>query len=80
MLAKSVTFLPQFLGTFACALSPLRDQAYSGESETLAPISSTNTSRPAYIPPQTKALQAALRNSSRSAAPSDLFFGSNPSV
>jgi len=75
MLAKSVTFLPRFLGAFAYALWPLRDHAYSGLKETLAPISSTNTSRAWSIPPATKVRQAALRNSSRSAAPNDLFFG-----
>jgi hypothetical protein len=71
-----VTFLPQLRGVLPKALAPLRDQAYSGESETLAPISSTNTSRSASTFPATSILQAALRNSSRSPAPSDLFFGS----
>lgn len=36
-LASKVTFLPQFLGVLPKARSPRRDQAYSGESETLAP-------------------------------------------
>ena len=34
MLARSVTFLPQFLGALLKARSPpLRDQPYSGQSE-----------------------------------------------
>src|SRR5215217_9170637 len=73
MLASRVTFLPQLRGVLPKALAPLRDQAYSGESETLAPISSTNTRRSASTFPATSILQAALRNSSRSPAPSDLF-------
>ena len=75
MLASRVTFLPQLRGALPKALSPLRDQAYSEESETLEPISSTNTKRSASMCPATEARQAALRNSSRSLAPSDLFFG-----
>src|SRR5215217_25234 len=73
MLASRVTFLPQLRGVLPKALAPLRDQAYSGESETLAPISSTNTRRSASTFPATSILQAAFRNSSRSPAPSDLF-------
>jgi hypothetical protein len=77
MLASSVRFLPQFLGALPkVRCSPLRDQAYSADSETLAPISSTNTSRLVSTSSATKTRQAALKNSSRSAAPSDLFFGS----
>jgi hypothetical protein len=76
MLATSVTFLPQFLGALPKARSPLRDQAYSAESETLAPISWTKTSLSASTSSATRARQAALRNSSRSPAPIDLFFGS----
>ena len=37
---------------------------------------STNTKRLACVLPATITLQAALRNSSRFAAPNDLFFGS----
>ena len=75
MLESSVTFFPQLRGAFAGARSPRLDQAYSGTREMFAPHSSTNTRRLASIPPTTIALQAALKNSSRSAAPSDLFFG-----
>jgi hypothetical protein len=79
MLAKSVMFLAQFLGVLPKARCPLGDQPYSSESETLVPISSTNTSLSASTSPATNSRQAALRNySSRSAAPSDLFFGSIP--
>jgi hypothetical protein len=80
MLASSVTFFPQLRGALHGARSPLRDQAYSGAREMFAPISSTNTSRAASIAPATKARQAALRNSSRSPAPTDLFFGSTPAA
>src|SRR5215212_5677458 len=62
MLASSVTFLPQFLGALPKARLPLRDQAYSPDSETLAPISSTKTSRLASASSATRARQAALRN------------------
>ena len=79
MLAKSVVFLPRLRGALAWARSPRRAHAKSEQSAVLEPISSTNTGRPASIPasPATSVLQAALRNSSRSSAPSDLFFGSN---
>ena len=75
MLESSVTFFPQLRGAFAGgARSPRLDQAYSGTTEMFAPHSSTNTRRLASIPRMTIALQATLKNSSRSAAPSDLFF------
>src|SRR5215217_2912919 len=44
----------------------------------LAPISSTNTSRSAWISPATRARQATLKNSSLSLAPTLLFFCSIP--
>ena len=75
MLESSVTFFPQLRGAFAGARSPRLDQAYSGTREMFAPHSSTNTRHLASIPRTTIALQAALKNSSRSAAPNDLFFG-----
>src|SRR3712207_4198078 len=78
MLASKVTFFPQLRGTLANARAPRLDHAYRGASEMLAPISSTNTSRSAQISPATRARQAALRNSSRSLAPTDLFCGSTP--
>jgi hypothetical protein len=78
MLASSVTFFPQLRGVRQKARSPLRDQAYSETSETLAPISSTNTRRLASMCPATSTRQATLKNSSRSVAPTDLFFGSTP--
>src|SRR3712207_4248452 len=75
MLAKSVRFFPQLRGTLAIARSPRLDHAaYKGASEMLVPISSTNTSRSAQISPATRLRQAALRNSSLSLAPTDLFF------
>ena len=43
-----------------------------------APHSSTNTKRSASMTRATSTLQAALKNPSRSAAPSDLFFDSTP--
>src|SRR5215203_2498422 len=76
MLASKVTFLPQLRGTLPNARSPRLDHAYKGASEMLAPISSTNTSRSAWISLATKERQAALKNSSLSLAPTDLFFGS----
>src|SRR5215213_2079916 len=75
LLESRVTFLPQLRGTLAGTRSPRLDQAYSGRSEVFDPISSTKTRRPAAIPSSTKAIQAALRNSSRSVAPTDLFSG-----
>jgi hypothetical protein len=75
MLESSVTFLPQLRGALPKARSPLRDQAYSGESEMLTPISSTNKRRSASTSPATKARQAALRNSSLSDAPTLLLLG-----
>ncbi len=78
MLAKSVMFAPQLRGTEQSARSPRRDQAYRGASEVLVEHSSTNTSRSASISPATITRQAALKNSSLSLAPTDLFFGSIP--
>src|SRR5215216_5348014 len=49
MLASKVTFFPQLRGTLPNARSPRLDHAYKGASEMLAPISSTNTSRSAWI-------------------------------
>src|SRR5215212_9115678 len=79
-LQSNVTFLPQLRGAEQRARSPRLDQAYSGRSETFVEHSSTNTKRSASVVPATIARQAALRNSSRSEAPTDLFFGSIPSV
>ncbi len=75
MLAKSVVFLPRLRGVLQYARLPRRDQACRGASEVLAPISSTNTKRLASRASQTSARQAALKNSSRSLAPTVLFFG-----
>ena len=47
MLASKVTFFPQLRGTLANARSPRLDHAYTGASEMLEPISSTNTNRSA---------------------------------
>ena len=73
MLQSRVTFFPQLRGAEQCARSPLGDQAYSGRSETFVEHSSTNTKRSACVVSATIARQAALRNSSRSEAPTDLF-------
>jgi hypothetical protein len=78
MLESSVTFLPQLRGAEQNARSPRLDHAYSEHSEVFVEHSSTNTKRPASISSATKARQAALRNPSRSDAPTDLFFGSIP--
>jgi hypothetical protein len=77
MLASSVTFLPRFLGALPKAHLPLRDQAYSGRSEVFEFISSLKTMRSASTPSTTQALQAALRNSSRSPA-ARIFFSAPP--
>src|SRR5215211_4649016 len=73
MLESRVTFFPQLRGAEQCARSPLGDQAYSGCSETFVEHSSTNTKRSACVVSTTIARQTALRNSSRSLAPTDLF-------
>src|SRR5215212_7108716 len=78
MLESNVTFFPQLRGAEQYARSPLGDQAYSGRSETFVEHSSTNTKRSACVVSATIARQTALRNSSRSLAPTDLFFGSIP--
>jgi hypothetical protein len=46
----------------------------------LVPISSTKTKRSGLIAAATMTRQAALKNSSLSLAPTDLFFGSIPNV
>ena len=80
MLATKVMFVPQLRGTLKRARSPLGDQAYRGASEVCAPHSSTKTKRPTSILPATITRQAALSHSSRSLAPTDLFFCSTPSA
>ena len=75
MLESKVVFGPRLRGTEHHALSPRRDQAYSGESEVLVPISSTKTNRFGSTLSETISLQAALKNSSRSTAPTLRFFG-----
>ena len=80
MLAKSVTFAPQLRATSKRARSPRRDQAYKGASEVLVPVSSTKIKRSDPMAAATMTRQAALKNSSRSLAPTDLFFGSIPSA
>src|SRR5215212_9925725 len=75
MLESSVRFLPQFFGAAARRRSPTFDHPYSGESEVLEPISSTNTRRSAASFPETSTLQAHLTNSSRSDAPRLRFLG-----
>src|SRR5215218_8167838 len=76
-LESSVTFLPQLRGAKQNARSPRLDHAYSGRNEVFVEHSSS-TKRPASISAATSVLQAALRNPSRSLAPTDLFFGSTP--
>ena len=81
MLESSVTFLPQLRGAEQRARSPRLDHAYSGRSETVRrALVLKNTKRSASVVRAITARQAALRNSSRSEAPTDLFFGSIPSV
>jgi hypothetical protein len=80
MLESRVMLAPPLRGAEQSARSPLGDQAYSGRSETFVEHSSTNAKRSAPVVPATIACQAALSNSTRSEAPTRLFFGSNPSV
>ena len=68
MLARSVVFLPRFLGAFPKALSPLGARARSGASPTFVPHSSTKTSLRGSSR-ATRLLQALLAPSSRSEAP-----------
>src|SRR5215213_975349 len=75
MLASSVVFLPRLRGREQWALRPFLAQPYGGESEVLVPISSTNTRERASSAPATITLQVALCHSSRSIAPTVLFFG-----
>ena len=71
-----VTFLPQFLGAFPCALSPLGALPYLGVIRaTLVEDSSTNTSREASTPLR-RSRKAPLFSSSRSVAPSVFFCSS----
>src|SRR3712207_2985280 len=74
---SSVTFLPQFLGALPKARLPLRDQAYSLDSETLAPISSTKTSRLASTSSATRAPRPL--SGTRRALPLPAIFFSAPS-
>ena len=69
MLAKSVTFSHP---------AARRDQAYWVVREALVPTSSTKTKRSGSVAAATITRQAALKNSSPSLAPSDLFFESIP--
>ena len=80
MLESRVTLAPPLRGAQQSARSPLGNRAYSGRSETFVEHSSTNTKRSVSVVPATVACQAALSNSTRSDAPTRLFFGSNPSV
>ena len=73
--AERLVFLPRLRGTEQRARSPRRDQAYRAVSEVFEPISSTNTNRSVPISPATSARQAALKNSSRSLAPTVLLLG-----
>jgi hypothetical protein len=70
----SVTFLPQFLGAFPRALSPLGALPYLGVSATLVEDSSTNLSRLGSIPLR-RSLKEPLDRSSRSVATTDFFEG-----
>src|SRR5215217_8534633 len=75
MLASTVVFLPRLRGTEQWALCPFLDQPYRGESEVFVPISSTNTRERASSDRAAITHQAALCHSSRSSAPTVLFFG-----
>jgi hypothetical protein len=74
MLESRVTFAPQLRGMEQRARSPRLDQAYSGVREVLVEHSSTNTKCPVSTLPATRTRQAALKNSSRSLAPTVLFW------
>src|ERR687897_866707 len=71
----SVTFLPQFLGAFPKALSPLGALPYLGVRATLVEDSSTNTRREASTLFR-RSRKALLACSSRSVAPSVFFCSS----
>jgi hypothetical protein len=64
--------LPQFLGAFPRALSPLGALPYLGVSAMLVEDSSTNLSRPGSMP-LSRSLKESLASSSRSVATTDFF-------
>jgi hypothetical protein len=75
MLESRVVFGPRLRGTEQYARCPRRDQARRTQREMFAPISSTKTNRLGSTLSDTITLQeAALRNSSRSSAPTLRFF------
>ncbi len=76
MRLPAALFLPRLRSTLQHTRSPLKVQAYGKKSEVFELISSTNTNRSAWSSPASSALQAAVRNSSRS-HPS-IFFRVHP--
>ena len=74
MLESKVVFGPRLQGTEQYTRCPRRDQARRTQREVFAPISSTKTNRSGSTLCETITLQAALRNSSRSSAPTLRFF------
>src|SRR5215207_2135298 len=73
MLERRVMFLSQLRGSFWCALCSMCALSLRGASEVFDEHSSTNTKRSGSIEEITITRKAALRNSSRSLAPSVLF-------
>jgi hypothetical protein len=80
MLDSTVVLAPRLRGTRQWALWPFLAQAYTGDKEVFVPISSTKTSRLASTCSATITLKAALKNSSRSSAPTVRFFGRSPAA
>ena len=79
MLESKVTLAPRLRGASKHAREPLRDHPQIGESEVLVEHSSTNTKRLPSSLPDTRARQAALKNSSLSLAATLRLLGSSPS-
>jgi hypothetical protein len=75
MLASSVVFLPRLRGTSSANRLPRGEYPWTEANEVWAPHSSTKTKLRASIRAATITLQAALKNSSRSAAFTPPFSG-----
>src|SRR3712207_3686055 len=72
---STVVLAPRLRGTGQQALWPFGAQAYTEDEEVFVPISSTKSSRSVSTCSATITLQAHLKNSSRSSAPTVRFFG-----
>ena len=73
MLESTVVLAPRLRATDQCALLPFGAQAYKADNEMFVPISSTKISPLASTCSATITLQVALKNSSRSSAPTLRF-------